>query len=97
MNNEALKHIFVDGINNINFINGMVRINMGIVVPGETQEEQPTFKETHQIIVPLNSFLNAFESQKQLIEQLEKNGIISKTDGTSPAGNQDVIIPDVVK
>jgi len=102
MFNETTKHVFIDGINNINFINGMVRLNMGIVIPGETEEAQPTFKETHQLIIPLNSFLNAFESQKQLVEQLEKNGIITKQDSERAAANvnlnkTDSIVPEVVQ
>lgn len=93
---ENVQQIFVDGINHINFINGMVRINMGVVVPGETEQSEPSFKETHQLIIPLNSFLNAFESQKQLIEQLEANEIITKQP-ENPAAPTEAIVPEIVQ
>lgn len=89
---ENVQRVFVDGINHINFINGMIRINMGVVVPGPEEDSDPSFKETHQLIIPLNSFLNAFESQKQLIEQLEENGIISKNEDAQD-NITDAIVP----
>lgn len=76
-----IRQIYIDGVDNINFINGMVRISMGTIIPpqnnkNENQEEN-TFKPEYCIIMPLNSFLLAFKSQEGLINKLIENKIIS--------------------
>ena len=87
-----IKQIFIDGISHINFVNGMVRLTIGTLIPNDDNTATPEFKDEYRLIMPLNSFLAAFTSQKQLMDQLEENKIIS------PNGMQNnSIIPDVVK
>jgi hypothetical protein len=89
---DELKQIFIDGISHINFVNGMVRLTIGTLIPNDDNTVTPEFKDEYRIIMPLNSFLAAFTSQKQLMDQLEENKIIS------PNGSaENPIIPDVVK
>lgn len=85
-----IKEMFIDGINNINFVNGMIRMTVGTLVANEDDNSQPEFNATHRIIMPLNSFLAGFTSQKQLMEQFEANGIVS------PQNTENVVVPDVV-
>ena len=89
------KQIYIDGINHINFLNGMVRIGIGTLIPGEAENEEPSYREEYRLIMPLNSFLASFGSQKKLIDQLEEKGIITKQE-EQPVDTS-AIIPEVVK
>lgn len=78
MSNE-IKQIFIDGIDNINFINGMVRMSMGTIIPKNNDiEDNVEFKPEYRIIMPLNSFLTAFKSQQGLIDKLIENKVLTK-------------------
>lgn len=90
-----LKEIYVDGINHINFVNGMIRLTMGtLVATDEDGETQPEFNPTYRVIMPLNSFLTGVNSQNQIIEKLIENGIISKrTEEEMNTSVQSEIIP----
>lgn len=93
---NQVKQIFIDGINHINFLNGMVRIGIGTLVPTDDNENEPVYQEDYRLIMPLNSFLASFTNQKKLIDQLEEKGIITKQ--TEPEmADTSAIIPDVVK
>lgn len=87
---NKIKEIFVDGISHINFVNGMVRLTMGTLIPNDDTTATPEFNDEYRIIMPLNSFLAGFTSQKQLMEQFEANGIVS------PQNTENVVVPDVV-
>lgn len=95
MLNGEVKQIFSDGINHINFLNGMVRIGIGTLVPGEQENEEPSYNEEYRLIMPLNSFLAAFASQKRLLDQLEEKQIITKQ--PEQTSDTSAIIPEVVK
>jgi hypothetical protein len=96
---NCVKEMFVDGISHINFLNGMIRITYGTLVPDpENENAEPTFVDTQRLVMPLNSFLAAFQSQKQLIDQLEEKGVITPkpVEADAPAGNvMEPIIPSV--
>ncbi len=89
------KQIYIDGINSLNFLNGMIRIGTGTLIPADetAEKKEPTFKEEYRIIIPLNSFLAGFQSQKELIEQLEERGVITK----QTTQTESAVIPDVVQ
>ena len=97
-----VQQIFVDGINHINFVNGMVRLGMGVLIPSSDatdNQTQPEFDEKYCLIMPLNSFLASFNSQKQLIDQLEAGGVISKDikEAAENTATDSVVIPEQVK
>lgn len=86
MPNE-IKQIYIDGIDNINFINGMVRMSIGTIIPNNMNtgeiEDNLEFKPEYRLIMPLNSFLSAFKSQQGLIDKLIENKIITKEQDTT--------------
>ena len=93
---RELTTIFTDGLSNVNFINGMVRLTIGTVQAvannnGEISAENSEFVDQYNIIMPLNTFLNAFNSQKQLIDKLIDNKVIAPKEETT---EESVIIPE---
>lgn len=98
LNETNVKQIYSDGINHINFLNGMIRIGIGTLIPGENQNEEPSYNEEYRIIMPLNSFLAAFNSQQKLLAQLEEKQIITKQQTENePISDTSAIVPEVVK
>ena len=98
LNETSVKQIYSDGINHINFLNGMIRIGIGTLIPGENQDEEPTYNEEYRIIMPLNSCLAAFNSQQKLLAQLEEKQIITKQlSDTEQSSDASAVIPEVVK
>ena len=87
-----IKEMFIDGINNINFVNGMVRMTVGTLVANEDDNTQPEFNATYRIIMPLNSFLAGVYSPNQLVENLEAHKIISRNNNTETSE----VVPEVV-
>lgn len=92
---EDVKQIYVDGISSMNFLNGMVRIGMGTMVPTNSDDPnvKPTFNEEYRLIIPLNGFLAGFNSQKEMIDRLEQGGVISRTEEQEKTVSE--VIPDV--
>lgn len=90
---NQVKAIYTDGIYNINLINGMIRIGIGTLVPNEENQEEPLYKEEYKLIMPLNSFLTSFNSQKKIIDQLVEKNILTK----QPEQDTSAVIPEVIK
>jgi hypothetical protein len=98
MENTMVKELFVDGVSHINFLNGMVRVTYGTLSPNTKDENaEPEFNEKFRLVMPLNSFLAAFQSQHQLIAQLEEKGVITPKTDAETAPVMESIIPETVK
>lgn len=67
---------YADGVEDITFAEGMIRINLFHF--GERQGQQCAHEVTEQLVLPPAGFLRAFESARQLVEQMERQGLITK-------------------
>ena len=86
---SEIKNIFTDGMSHINFVNGMIRMTFGTVQAianekGDINEEDSTFTDEYCLILPLNTFLNMFGSEKQLVDKLIEKEIITANKSESP-------------
>jgi hypothetical protein len=75
---ESKKEIYVDGIDKIHFIGGMIRIDMMSLEAGEDPDSPPVpvFKE--RIVMPPEGFLRSFDTMQQLINQLMEKGVFKE-------------------
>ncbi len=74
------KEIFVDGIGQIHFLNGMVRYDLVSLQPNQENSAQPTPELKARIIMPPEGFLRTFDTMQKLIDQLAEAGVIKKKD-----------------
>ena len=90
--NEDVKEIFIDGVSSMNFLNGMVRVGMGTMVPTNSDDPNatPPFNEKFRLIMPLNAFLASYNSYGELVKKLEENGVIARQE-------QNEVIPETAK
>ncbi|OGV31862.1 MAG: hypothetical protein A2020_04055 [Lentisphaerae bacterium GWF2_45_14] len=72
------KEIFVDGIGQIHFLNGMVRYDLISLQPNQENQKQPIPEMKARIIMPPEGFLRTFDTMQKLIDQLSEAGIIKK-------------------
>lgn len=68
-------YYYADGVENITFAEGMIRINLFHY--GERQGQQCAREVTEQLVLPPAGFLRAFESARRLVEQMEQQGLIT--------------------
>lgn len=67
---------YADGVENITLAEGMVRLDLFHY--GERQGQQCAHEVTEQLVMPLPAFLRAYESARRMVEQLERQGLITK-------------------
>ena len=71
------KEIFADGIGQIHFAGGMVRMDLMTLQPTE-EGKAPTPETNVRLILPPQGFLAAFNSMQQLIDKLVEAGVLKK-------------------
>lgn len=95
---KATEVLFVDGIENVSLINGMVRMEMfrARALRGEqakADQENIERDEAETLVVTPQSFLGIVATLNRTVEEMEKAGIVSRTDdgasstGTATTGN----------
>lgn len=84
--------IFADRLINLSIHNGLVRIDLGVVVgPGKTKDGKDalTLEPTHQLVIPLEGFAPAVGAQqallKKVVEASKKRGAAKDKAVEAPA------------
>ncbi len=73
---QLYKQVYIDGFENIHFINGMIRIDTFSYVPSE--DGQINSEPVERIIMTPESFINALDSMQKLAEKLVEAGVLKK-------------------
>ncbi len=73
------KEIFADGIDQIHFAGGMVRLDLMTLQPAE-EGKNPVPESNTRIIMPPQGFLSTFNSMQQLINKLVEAGVLKKNE-----------------
>lgn len=74
------KERFVDGVEKIHFLGGVVRIDFATFQPNPENPDQPGMETKERIIMTPEGFLRTFNSIQQLAEQLLKQGVLKKNE-----------------
>ncbi len=75
---DARKEKFVDGVEKIHFLGGMVRVDFGTLQPNAENPEQPLMEFAERLITTPEGFLRIYSSMQQLAEHLLKQGVLKK-------------------
>ena len=76
---DTRKEFFADGIGQIHFAGGMLRLDLVTLQPGE-DGKAPVPASNVRLIMPPQGFLAAFNSMQQLIDKLVEAGVLKKND-----------------
>jgi ribosomal protein S19E (S16A) len=73
---------YVDGIETISFMEGMVHIELFNYIPGSQKQkgQRPDLEITEELIMTPQGFLRAFSAMQNLVTQLEQAGVVRKND-----------------
>lgn len=85
MNEGEKKTLFVDGTIRVRMVAGVVRLEFGEVGETEGDEKPPKMVPKLRLAMPLDGFLRTFEVFKNVIDKMEKDGLISKKDDAGKA------------
>lgn len=73
-----VKNIFADGLARVTVRGGVVRLTFG--TQEEKQNEQVEMIASHQVIMPMAGFLNAFNVMQGIVAKMEKDGLVKKVE-----------------
>ena len=82
----ATSEIFADGIMEIGFANGIVRLNLYSLSANQRDTEGNPVKEFRQrIVMPPQGFLESFSTMQEMFSRLQSAGVIRRRDEEAAA------------
>lgn len=86
---------FVDGVETISFMEGMVHMELFNYIPGsQKQKGQRPLEITEELIMTPQGFLRAFSAMQNLVTQLEQAGVVRKNDNAASVIEPEIIDKD---
>jgi hypothetical protein len=78
---------FADTLLNIAITGNLVRIDLGTVIPVQTQDGTQELRATptQQVVMPMEGFVRAFGMQEQMIKKLIAAGVLRPPSPSEPA------------
>ncbi|MEQ8222963.1 MAG: hypothetical protein ABRQ37_11725 [Candidatus Eremiobacterota bacterium] len=73
---------YVDGVEKIHFLGGLVRIDFGTLQPNADKPDQPALEFSERLITTPEGFLRIYNSIQQMAEHLIKQGVLKKVSDT---------------
>ena len=83
---NEVNEIYSDGIGKINFLGGMIRLDLFSFMPTDNKEEKPEPRVVQRVVMSPNAFLASYESFVNMIDKLQDAGIIAKAADTQDGG-----------
>ena len=80
MGNEKILETYVDGVEKIHFLGGLVRLDLGTLQPNPENPEEPKMEFTQRVITTPEGFLRIYNSIQQLADHLLKQGVLKKNE-----------------
>jgi ribosomal protein S19E (S16A) len=89
----AKERRFVDGIESIGFMEGMVHLELFNYIAGSQKQkgQRPEMEVAEELIFTPQGFLRAFSTMQNLVSQLEKAGVVKKNDDTATPVNAEIV------
>ena len=84
---------FIDGIESIAFVEGMVHVELFNYIAGSQKQKgkRPDLEVTEELILNPQGFLQAFSAMQNLVGQLEQAGVIKKNDANAKSTKAEII------
>ena len=76
MGDRDTKEMYVDGISQVHLVNGAIKLDLLTINPNGTNTPE-AFVNT-RVIMTLQQFIASVDVQNRMLEQLVKQGVISK-------------------
>ncbi|MDH4480441.1 MAG: hypothetical protein QE283_11240 [Rhodoferax sp.] len=73
---------FIDGFDNVTFVDGVVRLDLITVAPG-APNTQPVATKVGAVAMPIQGFLRATDQLNQVIAKMVEQGILKRNEPAS--------------
>ncbi|MDD5728820.1 MAG: hypothetical protein PHV59_09665 [Victivallales bacterium] len=92
----AKERKFVDGVETISFMEGMVHLELFNYIPRSQKQkgQSPELEITEELIMTPQGFLRAFSAMRKLVDQLEQAGVVRKNDNAASVIQPEIIDKD---
>ncbi len=89
----AKERKFVDGVETISFMEGMVHMELFNYIAGSQKQkgQRPKMDVTEELIFTPQGFLRAFSAMQNLVNQLEQAGVVKKNNDAATPVNAEII------
>ncbi len=74
---DSLREEYVDGVSQIHFVNGMVRIDLARIEP-KVEPEKPGQVTFERLLFNPQGFLSTFSAMQQLVDKLIEAGVLQR-------------------
>lgn len=75
---SKLEDVFADTVSRVDFIGGMIRMELSTLTPATKPEESPVLEARRTIVMPLEGFLHSHDVMLDLLDKLKKAGIVTR-------------------
>ncbi|MGQ0510708.1 MAG: hypothetical protein ACT4P9_08845 [Betaproteobacteria bacterium] len=79
---------YADRILNVVVTGAMVRIDLGSLALHQDKDDKPKLEFRRRLVMPVDGFLQSFALMAQVVQQLEKQGVIKRAPDAPGAGAQ---------
>lgn len=69
---------YIDGINNVSVINGMVHMSLVVVSPPPAEGQQPAVRVVQNLVMALPQFARLCAEMGSQIQRMEEKGLIQR-------------------
>lgn len=84
----AINHYYIDGINNISLIDGVVRMDMVTLSKGT--EQSPQIVTSGHLCMSTRALLRTYQQMGEIVNSMQQQGLIKKKDNLEGPENQDL-------
>lgn len=81
-----MPQIFVDRILHIAVTGNLVRIELGSAKVPRNPGDSLEFETTMTLVIPMDGFVQSFGALEAIVNQLVKDGVVTKTIANNPDG-----------
>ena len=88
---SEVKTIYTDGVGKIHFFGNMLRLDLMDFVPAESDDAnaKPEPQITTRLVMSPNAFLASYESFINMIDKLQKAGVLTSSDKNEEVAKSD--------
>lgn len=69
---------YIDGIGNVSVVNGMAHIDLVVVRPPTTEEQQPKVESVQHLVMGLTQFVRLCAEMAGHLQKMEEKGLITR-------------------
>lgn len=80
-----MNEVYADRILDVVVTGAIVRLDLGSLAQHKDKDDKPKLELRQRVVMPVDGFLQSFAMMLQVVQQLEKQGVIKRAPGQDGA------------